>query len=197
MPKSMLSSPSRSYSIRGIIAVARSRVLVDCRPQNPSIATPRSARCAGVMLSASGPRRCDCKKPLAPRSPVTFRILSAKTGPYSTQCPSPSMTGCVRLLRISSGVWCALMWLLPTAEDAISRKRILAAQPKSKGGDASRRRGTTPHPEGARRFRRQPHGQAHREHEEREEHQREEGHQQRRRECRRVLGETQDDAAPR
>src|SRR6185295_12926646 len=95
------------------MAVARSRVLVDCRPQNPSIATPRSARCSGVMLSESGPRRCDCKKPLAPRSAVTLRIFSAKTGAYSTQCPSPSMTGCVSPLRISSGVWSALIWLLP------------------------------------------------------------------------------------
>src|SRR5215510_4602605 len=116
MPKSMPSSPSRSYSIRGIMAVARSRVLVDCRPQNPSIATPFSARCWGVMLSASGPRRFDCKKPLAPRSPVTFRIFSAKTGPYSTQCPSPSMTGCVSPFRTSSGVWCALIWPSPTGE---------------------------------------------------------------------------------
>ena len=96
----------------GIIAVARSRVFADCRPQNPSIATPRSARCWGVMLSESGPRRCDCRKPLAPRSPVTLRICSAKTGVYSTQCPSPSMTGCVSPLRISSGVWWALIWLL-------------------------------------------------------------------------------------
>ena len=33
MPKSMPSSSSRSYSMRGIIAVARSRVLVDWRVQ--------------------------------------------------------------------------------------------------------------------------------------------------------------------
>src|SRR5262249_3793603 len=73
------------------------------------------------MLSASGPRRCDCKKPLAPRSPVTFRIFSAKTGPYSTQCPSPSMTGCVSPLRISSGVWCALIWPSPRCEVCFGR----------------------------------------------------------------------------
>src|SRR5262249_53878013 len=120
------------YSILGIIAVARSRVLVDCRPQNPSIATPRSARCWGVILSASGPRRCDCKNPLAPRSPVTLRICSAKTGPYSTQCPSPSMTGCVRPLRISSGVWCALIWRLPEKRSEILRESMLPQQPKSK-----------------------------------------------------------------
>ena len=35
--------------------------------------------------------------------------FSAKTGVYSTQCPSPSTTGCVSPLRISSGVWCALI----------------------------------------------------------------------------------------
>jgi peptide/nickel transport system permease protein len=29
---------------------------------------------------------------------VTLRIFSAKTGVYSTQCPSPSTTGCVRLI---------------------------------------------------------------------------------------------------
>src|SRR6185436_1218198 len=129
MPKSMPSSSSRSYSILGIIAVARSRVLVDCRPQNPSIATPRSVRCAGVMLSESGMRRCDCKNPLAPRSPVTLRICSAKTGVYSTQCPSPSTTGCVRLLRISWGVWCALIWLLPEGRDGISSERMLQRNP--------------------------------------------------------------------
>src|SRR5215813_3176009 len=132
MPKSMPSSPSRSYSILGIIAVARSRVLVDCRPQNPSIATPFSARCWGVMLSASGPRRCDCKKPLAPRSPVTLRICSAKTGAYSTQCPSPSMTGCVRPLRISSGMWCELIWRLPEERSEIWPEDMLPQQPKSK-----------------------------------------------------------------
>src|SRR5258705_16530 len=113
MRKSVPSASARSYSILGLIGVRRSRVLVDCRPQNPSIATPRSARCSGVMLSESGPRRCDCRKPLAPRSPVTLRIFSAKTGAYSTQCPSPSMTGCVSPLRISSGVWCELIWRLP------------------------------------------------------------------------------------
>src|SRR5262245_23300435 len=86
------------------------------------------------MLSESGMRRCDCRNPLAPRSPVTLRICSAKTGVYSTQCPSPSMTGCVRPLRISSGVWCALMWSLPAAEDAISRERMPPARPKSNGG---------------------------------------------------------------
>src|SRR6266849_7012382 len=140
----MPSSSSRSYSILGIIAVARSRVLVDCRPQNPSIAAPRSARCSRVMLSESGMRRCDCKKPLAPRSPVTLRICSAKTGVYSTQCPSPSTTGCVRPLRISSGVWCALIWVLPRQVKCDWGERMLPAQPKSnrsrdrrKGGSMS------------------------------------------------------------
>src|SRR5215510_5473621 len=131
MPKSMPSSSSRSYSILGIIAVARSRVLVDCRPQNPSIATPRSARCSGVMLSESGMRRCDCKNPLAPRSPVTLRICSAKTGVYSTQCPSPSMTGCERLLRIPWGVACVLIRLLRGTAKCDSGEPMPSAHPKS------------------------------------------------------------------
>src|SRR6185369_12918388 len=148
IPKSIPSSSRRSYSIRGIMAVARSRVFVDCRPQNPSIATPRSARCSGVMLSESGPRRCDCRKPLAPRSPVTLRIFSAKTGAYSTQCPSPSMTGCVSPLRISSGVWWVLIWLLPERSSAIAAEPMLPARPKSNGltRPANASRLTGPHP---------------------------------------------------
>ena len=37
-------------------------------------------------------------------SPLTFRICSLKTGSYSTQCPSPSITGWSSLARICDGV---------------------------------------------------------------------------------------------
>src|SRR5262245_9901477 len=84
------------------------------------------------MLSESGMRRCDCRNPLAPRSPVTLRICSAKTGVYSTQCPSPSTTGCVSPLRISSGVWCELIWRLREERSEILRESMPPRQPKSK-----------------------------------------------------------------
>ena len=64
MPKSMPSSSSRSYSIFGIIAVARSRVLVDCRPQLPSIAMPRRLRSASVRLSEFGNAPLRGEKPV-------------------------------------------------------------------------------------------------------------------------------------
>src|SRR5690242_5174365 len=94
------------------MAVARSSVFFDCRPQKVSMPRPRCARSAGVSLSELGTRRCDSRNPSAPRLPTALRIRSANTGVYSTQCPSPSMTGCLRCLRISSGVRCALIWLL-------------------------------------------------------------------------------------
>jgi len=64
----------------GIMAVARFAGLVDCRPQNLIARAFRAL--LGVMPSASGPRRCDCKKPLA-RGRRDLRIFSAKTGAYS------------------------------------------------------------------------------------------------------------------
>src|ERR1051325_3026328 len=99
----------RSYSIFGIIAVARSRLLTACRPHWPSIAVPRALRSSVVISRASGMRRCEARNPFAPRSPTAFRIFSAKTGVYSTQWPSPSMTGCDSFERICSGLACALM----------------------------------------------------------------------------------------
>jgi hypothetical protein len=74
----------------------------------------RAARSAGVSLSGSGMRRCACRKPSAPRLPAASRILSANTGAYSTQCASPSTTGCLRCLRfvrISTGVRCGRLRL--------------------------------------------------------------------------------------
>src|SRR5687767_3394095 len=74
--------------------------------------TPRCARSAGVSLRELGMRRCASRNPSAPRLPTALRILSPNTGVYSTQCPSPSITGCLRCFRISSGVRCALIWFL-------------------------------------------------------------------------------------
>src|SRR5262249_58148708 len=74
--------------------------------------TWRAARSPGVSLSESGMRRCACRNPSAPKLPTALRILSANTGVYSTQWPSASTTGCLRFLRISSGLRCALIWLL-------------------------------------------------------------------------------------
>ena len=54
-------------------------------------------------------RRCAARNPSAALSPAALRICSAKTGVYSIQWPSPSMTGCESLAWICSGVACALM----------------------------------------------------------------------------------------
>src|SRR5438270_4078563 len=118
----------RSYSIFGIIAVARSRVLTAWRPHWPSIAAPFALRCSVVISSASGMRRCDCRNPLAPRSPTAFLIFSAKTGVYSTQWPSPSMTGCESFDRICSGLACALISVLPESGRQQTGPRELCLQ---------------------------------------------------------------------
>src|SRR5208282_6222986 len=58
-------------------------------------------------------RCCEAINPSAPRSPTTLRIFSAKTGVYSIQWPSPSMTGCFKFLRMSAGAWCELIKYSP------------------------------------------------------------------------------------
>src|SRR5690348_5734680 len=48
-------------------------------------------------------RRCDLMNPSAALSPAALRIFSAKTGVYSIQWPSASMTGWVSPERTFSG----------------------------------------------------------------------------------------------
>src|ERR1700722_1970299 len=64
---------------------------------------PRRRRSAIVSDSVSGMRRMCRSSPSAALSPAALRTFSAKTGPYSIQWPSPSMTGWVSPERTFSG----------------------------------------------------------------------------------------------
>src|SRR5271169_2796390 len=64
---------------------------------------PRRRRSAIDSESASGMRRMCLSNPSAALSPAALRTFSAKTGPYSIQWPSPSMTGWVSPERTFSG----------------------------------------------------------------------------------------------
>src|SRR6516162_9148774 len=56
---------------------------------------PRRRRSSIDSESASGMRRMCLRSPSAALSPAALRTFSAKTGPYSIQWPSPSITGWV------------------------------------------------------------------------------------------------------
>src|SRR5713226_3224696 len=79
-------------------------------------------------------KRCWARKPSSPLSPTTLRIFSAKTGVYSIQCPSPSMTGCESLARICSGLpWALIMFSRKAAAAVIvSWASLKAAGPQVK-----------------------------------------------------------------
>ena len=103
------------------------------------MAMPRALRSSIDSLSASGMRRCAARKPSAALSPASLRMRSANTGPYSTQWPSASRMGCLRLARTSEG----LRWeLMPASMSRITKEAtvILPAearnQPRSGAVDA-------------------------------------------------------------
>src|SRR5437667_6985908 len=82
------------------------------------------------MLSASSVVCSAASHPLAALSPPTLRIRSEKTGSNSTQCPSPSMTGWLRLARICVGVWWPLpLMCLPPTTTGSSSQRLLGVAP--------------------------------------------------------------------
>ena len=83
--KSVPISSSRSYSSRGIIAVARSSVFSAWRLQKAGWAMRQRCRSATDMPSASRVVCIAARNPSAALSPPTFRIRSLKTGSNSTQ----------------------------------------------------------------------------------------------------------------
>jgi len=63
------------------------------RVQKPGIETRRRRRSSTLSVRESRVTAIAARKPSAALSPPTLRICSAKTGSYSTQCPSPSIMG--------------------------------------------------------------------------------------------------------
>src|SRR6266851_477378 len=136
--KSSPISSSRSLRRRGKRAVARSRVLFEGWPQNNSWLIRRRRRSATDIESTERVPPPTAFQPRTASSPPTLRSCSVNTGPYSTQCPSASMTGWVSRDLICA----AVKWALTGAPPSGGSDPDGSAPPSRTQAEGERRSGS-------------------------------------------------------